>query len=225
MELKLPKPKAILFDWDNTLMDSWPVIHAAMSHCFAQMGKTPWTLEEVKIKVAHSMRDEFPKLFGDRWQEAGKHYQEGYLAIHCDRLQPFSGAKETVEQIQQAGIYQAVVSNKKGPTLRKEADHLGWKDYFHALVGADDAEFDKPHPSHAEMALQPFTASFDGQEVWFVGDNAVDMEIAKNSGFTAVFYGSEQEAERVTHPIHARVDDHQQLQSLIADNLLEVKQA
>ena len=28
--LQLPKPKAVIFDWDNTLVDTWPLIHEAI---------------------------------------------------------------------------------------------------------------------------------------------------------------------------------------------------
>jgi phosphoglycolate phosphatase len=28
---KLSIPRAILFDWDNTLVDTWPLIHTAMN--------------------------------------------------------------------------------------------------------------------------------------------------------------------------------------------------
>jgi phosphoglycolate phosphatase len=41
--MKLTKPKAILFDWDNTLADTWPTIHQAMSETFAAMGQEPWS--------------------------------------------------------------------------------------------------------------------------------------------------------------------------------------
>ena len=28
---RLPRPRAILFDWDNTLVDSWVTIHEALN--------------------------------------------------------------------------------------------------------------------------------------------------------------------------------------------------
>ena len=66
----LKRPDAIIFDWDNTLVDTWPVIHAALFETFTAMGHVPWTLEETKARVALSMRESFPKLFGDRWAAA-----------------------------------------------------------------------------------------------------------------------------------------------------------
>jgi phosphoglycolate phosphatase len=67
---KSERPRAILFDWDNTLIDSWPTIHAATNVVLDAMGLPTWTLEEAKVRVRHSLRDTFPKMFGDRWEEA-----------------------------------------------------------------------------------------------------------------------------------------------------------
>ena len=216
--MELIKPKAILYDWDNTLVDTWPVIHEGLRYCFEKMGKEPWTIEEVKANVGHSMRDYFPELFGDRWQEAGDYYLEGYKRVHTQALKPYDGAEDTLKAVLAAGLYQAIVSNKKGPTLRIEGEHIGWAKYFSALIGADDAANDKPHPDHAYMALADYTGEKD-KSIWFIGDSAVDVEIAKNAGFTAIFYGTKTKAESITHPIDAVVGDHAQLQALIAAHL------
>ena len=32
-------PQAALFDWDNTLVDTWPVIHEAMNTTLSAMGR------------------------------------------------------------------------------------------------------------------------------------------------------------------------------------------
>ena len=85
------KPKAIIFDWDNTLVDTWEVIHAALVETFTTLGHVPWTLDETKSRVAHSLRDSFPKLFGERWTEARRVYLDSYAAIHLERLAALPG--------------------------------------------------------------------------------------------------------------------------------------
>ena len=47
----LPRPRAVLFDWDNTLVDSWPIIHQALHDMFTAMGHAPWTLDECKARL------------------------------------------------------------------------------------------------------------------------------------------------------------------------------
>src|SRR3546814_10163647 len=44
----LPAPRAILFDWANTLVDSWAVIHPAMTATFAPLDVRPWPLAETR---------------------------------------------------------------------------------------------------------------------------------------------------------------------------------
>jgi phosphoglycolate phosphatase len=80
-----------------------------------------------------------------------------------------------------AGLYLAVVSNKMGPYLRTEAEILGWDRLFGRLVGAMDAEADKPHAAPVHMALSE-SGIVPGPDVWFVGDSAIDMHCAANSG-------------------------------------------
>ena len=63
-------PRAILFDWDNTLVDSWATIHEALNFLMRAMDKPEWTLADTKGKVRLSLREAFPMHFGERWEEA-----------------------------------------------------------------------------------------------------------------------------------------------------------
>jgi len=84
-----------------------------------------------------------------------------------------------------AGIYLAVVSNKTGKYLRKEAAHLGWTEHFGRLIGAQDAERDKPAIDPVIMAMEPSGRAL-GPDVWFVGDAAIDVECARVAGCSAI---------------------------------------
>jgi phosphoglycolate phosphatase len=181
-------PRALVFDWDNTLVDSWATIHEALVFTFTAMGHPPWTLEETKIRVRRSLRDAFPALFGDRWDEARKLYLDHFTAIHLERLAPIVGAAELLVQAKAAGLHLAVLSNKTGRILRREAEHLGWSEHFVRLVGAGDASADKPDPTAMAMALGD--CGFSGNEVWYVGDTALDMECAARAGCIGVLLGA-----------------------------------
>ena len=176
------RPRALLFDWDNTLVDTWPTIHHALSVTFQAMGQTPWTFEETKARVRASARDSFPKLFGDRAPEATEVFYRAYEAGHLENLQERPGTGAALSTLAgQPGLYLAVVSNKKGDLLRREAAHLGWDPFFARLVGAQDAARDKPAPEAVALALEG-SGLASGPEVWFVGDTDIDMHCAVNSG-------------------------------------------
>jgi len=179
------KPRAILFDWDNTLIDSWPTITDALNTTFEAFDMPPWTLNEVRARVARSMRDSFPALFGDKWRDAGEVFYERYAAIHVKMLKPLPGAETMLQTLNDTGIHLGVVSNKKGDFLRNEVKHLEWDRFFGAIVGALDAEIDKPDPKPVDLALKP-SGIERGPGVWFAGDASIDLECAHNAGLTPI---------------------------------------
>jgi phosphoglycolate phosphatase len=187
---RLPRPRAILFDWDNTLVDSWVTIHEALNITMAAMDKPLWSIQETKEKVRLSLRESFPHHFGERWEEARRIYLDKFSAIHLDRLTALPGRGELLERLAGDGIYLGVVSNKTGALLRREADELGWSARFGAIIGAGDAERDKPDAAPVRLALEP-SGIGAGETVWFVGDTGVDIECARNSGCVPVLLGGE----------------------------------
>jgi phosphoglycolate phosphatase len=188
MTTPLPRPRALLFDWDNTLVDSWDTIHAALVVTFEAMGHEPWTMSETKLRVARSLRDSFPALFGERWEEARKLYLDTFTAIHLERLKAMAGAEALIAALAAAGFYLGVVSNKTGRVLRREAEHLGWTGHFQRLVGAGDATVDKPMAAPVLLALDG--SGISCAETWYVGDTALDLECAKNAGCVGVLLGA-----------------------------------
>ncbi len=181
-----PLPRALLFDWDNTLVDTWPTIHHALNVTLAVMGKPAWSFEETKARVRASARESFPALFGARAEEAMEVYYGTFEKSHLAQLRAREGAGDLLRGLSEAGRYWlGVVSNKTGPILRREAEHLAWHGYFDRIVGAADAARDKPAVEPVELALDG-SGVRRGGEVWFVGDTDIDMLCAGNAGCVPV---------------------------------------
>jgi len=189
--LILPYPKAVIFDWDDTLVDGWPAIHEATNDTLTTFGLEPWTYEQTRANVRRSMRDSFPELFGDRWEDAAAHFYSVIRRTHLDFLTPLQGAPELLRKLTDEGLYLGVVSNKNGDLLRDEVDHLGWSGCFSHIVGATDADRDKPDPAPLLMALQDFKGD-PGPDIWFIGDAVSDMECAKRGRVAAVLIGEKE---------------------------------
>lgn len=179
--MSLSRPSAIIFDWDNTLVDTWPVIHDSMNTTLEQMGCDLWSIDETKERVRRSLREAFPDLFGDRWEIARDVFYERFKKIHLERLEVLQGAESLLKSLHAQKIYLGVVSNKSGENLRLEANHLDWARYFGQIIGATDAKKDKPSIEPVIMALAGSEIA-PGPDVWFVGDTRIDMECASNSG-------------------------------------------
>ncbi|AZL15359.1 HAD family hydrolase [Rickettsiales endosymbiont of Stachyamoeba lipophora] len=215
MHNKLTKPHAIIFDWDNTLADTWIIIHQALNNTFNTFNLPEWSLEETKERVALSMRDAFPKLFGENVIKAREIYYQSYLEHSKNLYQLFAHAREMLEFAKNKNILLAVVSNKNGPILRKEVAALNLNQYFHNIIGSMDAEFDKPypHPVYKALELSDITA---GEHVWFIGDTIVDMECAHRANLTPIYYGVINDPS-VLAPFNpqASIKSHQELIKLI----------
>jgi phosphoglycolate phosphatase len=180
-EQAISRPRAILFDWDNTLVDNWEVITEAMNAVYDAFGMPRWTVEDARARVRSSMRDAFPRTFGDRAKEAGRIFSDYFALHHLARLAEMPGAGELIRALAGSGVYLGVVSNKRGRFLRLEAERLGWSGHFGCLVGAADAAVDKPEVAPVDLALAG-SGIPRGPEVWFVGDADIDMACAVNAG-------------------------------------------
>jgi len=208
----MTRPAAIVFDWDNTLIDSWPTIHAATNATLAAMGHPTWTLAETKVRVRKSLREAFPELYGDRWEEARDIYYKAFFELHLKELSPVPGIEPMLAALGRAGFYLAVASNKVGDILRTEVKHLGWEVHFGAVVGAGDAVRDKPACEPIELALAPAGIA-RSDAVWYVGDTGMDMQCAALADCVPVLLKSPpvDDSEFAQHPPRHRFSRPQEL--------------
>jgi len=199
-----PRPALLLYDWDNTLVDGWAAITGALNAALAAFDKPLWTVEDTRNRVRVALRESFPLMFGDRWEDARDIFYTAFQERHLDHVAPLPGVAEALAV--GAAWPQGVVSNKAGPYLRREVAHLGWDSHFSAVIGAGDAAADKPDPAPILMALRQMGYR-PGPEVWYIGDTALDMQAARAAGVTSVLIGDalhDGGVERAAAHIHVR---------------------
>lgn len=180
------RPKVLLYDWDNTLVDGWAGITAALNAVFAEFAMPAWSVADTRNRVRVSLRDSFPAMFGDEWERARDIFYGTLEEQHLKHVAPMPGAADAL--VAGTSWPQGVVSNKAGRFLRAEVAHLGWETHFGAVVGAGDASTDKPDPAPILLALDRLGHSAD-TSVWYLGDTALDMQCARAAGVTAVLVG------------------------------------
>jgi phosphoglycolate phosphatase len=181
-------PRAVLFDWDNTLVENWLSIQAALNAALGDAGKAPFDLEQTRFSARHSGREVFPRLFGSDWERARDIFYAHFAAHHLAGLRIMPGAEELLAALGEAGVPLAVVSNKKGDLLRREVAHLGWAGRFFGVVGAQDASADKPDPAPVHLVLKDAGIEA-GPAVWVVGDTDIDMRAGLAAGCSAILVG------------------------------------
>jgi phosphoglycolate phosphatase len=211
-------PEAILFDWDNTLVDTEEVIYKSLHRMFIEMEKKPFTREEIGTHCTRSARDYFPEIFGDDWEKAVEIYRGYYGELHLEQLRIIDGVHDMLEVLSSFNMYMAVISNKGGYMLRQEVTHAGFDKYFSKIIGAKDAEYDKPHTAPVDMALDG-SGIESGNHVWFIGDSITDMECAYNAQMTPIYYGTNSSINNVKDkfPPKKFITDYKDLVKLVSD--------
>ena len=205
-------PKAILFDWDNTLVNTWETVFNAINLARKAVDQLPFTIEEFWQRPHRSLRDTADEIFGEHAEKGERIYYETIAKTHLQSLSILEGAEALLNNLKILGIYVGVVSNKDGHHLRKEVAHLGWDTHFHQVIGARDTEEDKPSPLPVLAALKNSMIA-PSHDVWFVGDSIVDVHCARASGCVPIVVGHG-EASQQENIVHAR--DCQGLSQLIA---------
>lgn len=188
-------PKAILFDWDNTLVDTWRVVFHSMNTALEGVNRPIITVEEFWKRPHHSLRDTAVELFGEHAEKGEQIYYEAFSKSHLENMSVLAGAESLLNDLKRKGIYVGVVSNKDGSHLRKEVTHLGWDSHFRRVIGARDTKEDKPSSIPVLAALQGSTIA-PSHDVWFVGDSIVDVNCARASGCVPIVVGEGEAAEQ-----------------------------
>lgn len=208
-------PEVILFDWDDTLVDTRHVSFQSINITLQTLGRPPLLWEPFVQQPSLSAREYFPTLFSAEELPKAHHvFRQALMEQHLAALIPTAGAHALLTWIQTQRIPMGVVSNKEGTILRKEIAHLQWESFFKCAVGSYDTPHDKPSPIPLYHALQAFSVD-PGHHVWFVGDSIVDMMCAKNASCVPVSVGPQ--ADLHPHPtVQAKhcIGLHQLLQTL-----------
>lgn len=190
---QVSSPKIIIFDWDNTLVDSWSLMYQVINRTLLQYGKEEWSLDDVKNRIHRSMRDTMSLYFPDNWQEVGQFFRQCYSQF-TKEIKPLPDAESSLVLALNKKILCAIVSNKTNHFLLEEIKFLNWSKYFQSTIGSGDLAYDKPSPITVQETLKRIIGdiNIDSEQVWFIGDTVTDMETAYNANCVPVFFGNEE---------------------------------
>ena len=179
-------PTVLLYDWDNTLVDGWAAIAAALNAAFDAFDLPRWTRGRHQGRVRTSLRESFPAMFGARWEEAPRHVLRHLSEQHLAIVRPMPGAARGAAGRGRAGR-RAVVSNKSGKFLRAEVAHLGWDGHFQRRDRRRRRRGGQAGPRRQFSG--PCTLTARRSTVWYWAIPRCDMQAARAAGVTAVLVG------------------------------------
>ena len=194
MNTVLKKPEAVFFDWDGTLVDSFAFLHQAHNHTRAQFGKTSFSREEFSGYFGQPREKLYAEIYGQENIEDAKKHFESYVYANHGNLKPVEGAEDVLRYLSDMDVPCGVVTNKKRDLVDAEIRNCGWEDYFISVVGAGEAEEDKPSPAPLLMSMEKSGLALTTENTWFIGDTDNDLICANKVGCITVLIATEPEA-------------------------------
>ena len=173
----MEKTKIILWDWDNTLVDTFEAIWCAQNDMRVHYGLPQWSQEEAKKAMNTSGRNLIRDLVGeDKAKEARAYYLSSY-AKNISHLKLKESAVEVLEYAHSLGFINILASNKAKDILANEAKQLGVLSHFDKVIGAEEAPEDKPSKVFTDKAIEDFGAK---ELLVSIGDGFSDVKMAHN---------------------------------------------
>ena len=181
-----PRPTAVLFDLDGTLIDSIDLILESMRYAFAKCRATAPTDAEWLTGVGTPLRTMFQQYASDcdAIDELIAAYREHQLANHDDLVRCYDQVEETISGLTRDGHPMAVVTSKTESLARRGLELVGILGHFQTIVGCDTCERHKPHPEPVLTALDRL--GYEPHEAVFVGDSVHDVEAGNAAGVTTI---------------------------------------
>lgn len=174
--------KAIIFDFDMTLVDTSHAIAYAMNRFAEIMGLRKVSYDEVLATIGLPMEKSLSVL----WQGAKPEWLDIYSSecrpLEYEKMRPFPGVPETLKALKDRGLKLAITSNRR--SVKKAIDHLGLGEYFDLVLGLEEVNIPKPEPYILLEAIESLGVGRD--QVAYVGDTVIDMITAKNAGIVGI---------------------------------------
>jgi phosphoglycolate phosphatase len=185
--------KAVLFDFDGTLADSYAAIASSVNHVRAQRGWPALTVDEVKKHVGRGPDYLLEHTVPDcRLHEDLLCYRAHHPSVMLGLTRLLPGAAEVLAALGKADKKIGLCSNKPRTFSQELLRHLGVAQYFDVVLGPEDVPSPKPAPDMLLRALQRL--AMPAARVLYVGDMTVDIQTARAAGVNvwAVATGSEE---------------------------------
>jgi pyrophosphatase PpaX len=185
----MPDITTVLFDVDDTLIDSFRAREDTMRSVLKAGGITPdndWNLANFRgLEIKDILRQSGVKE--DELDEKYLSYRRIYWTRNHAPVEMYDGVRSMLEKIHEHGIKMGIVTQKgrdfifegcrAGATIELEKTNI--LHLFGVIIGFEDVRQTKPDPEGINLALVKLQSR--PEKTLFVGDSLSDMLAAKNA--------------------------------------------
>ncbi len=176
--LIVPPIRAILFDWDGTLLDSYHAGTYAYQKMFAAFGKS---CDEARLKRIYSpnwhlvyKKMGIPKK---DWPRADRLWRK-YYRTHSPELVP--AARGVLQTLHLRGYRLGLITSGNRSRVLRELKRFRLDKLFQVKLFCEQGGRKKPDPAVLHLALRRLRAA--PRECVYVGDAPEDVKMARRAG-------------------------------------------
>ncbi len=186
----------VMYDLDGTLLDTAGEITQAVNLTLAEFGHDTVSEQQVRDWIGHGtgwlMKTAWQNTAGPLdapWDKVMERFIVHYEATAGTHSTAFPHVLDTLRRTREAGVKQAIVTNKESRFTERVLERHGLSKAFDVVICGDSLSVKKPNPAVIEHCLAQFGAS--AGEALFVGDSEIDVSTARAAGVVcwAVPYG------------------------------------
>lgn len=183
--MSAPRPFAVLFDLDGTLIDSIGLLLDCVRHTFE--GRTPAPTEAEWIAgIGTPLRKQLADwVESEEDADALTTRYRNYQRLHHDRLTTaYPGVVDMLTELERRGHPMGVVTSKSNEMMDMGLVHVGLDRFMKTKIGMDSCKIHKPDPFPVLLALEELGYSPD--EAVFVGDSPHDIQSGNAAGVISI---------------------------------------
>ena len=177
--------RAILFDWDGTLVDSLGAFQHANAAVMAAFG-LPWDEAIYRRHYVPDWRLMYLNLGvpRDRLDEANELWHTTFAG--AEDVIAFEGVAGALARLQGAGCGLGIVTAGDRVIVEPQLARTGLGPLLPVRVFGDDLAVHKPDPAPLRRAIELLGLDASPDEVAYVGDAPTDMRMARSVGVRAI---------------------------------------
>ena len=224
--MSLKKYRAVIFDWDGTIMDSAARIVECLRKADQKAGLPELSDEKYRSIIGLSLRQAIEALHPDAPSElidiSEAEYRIQFLE-KCDlQSVPFEGMTELLDNIEATGTPMAIATGKSRAGLNKvlSDDETGYGKYFFTTKSGEETAC-KPDPKMLQEIMDESGIALE--HCLMVGDSEFDLKMANAIGMDslAVSYGVHSDESLLSHNpqvlVHSPAEMWEWLSKRLAD--------
>jgi pyrophosphatase PpaX len=170
--------RAVLFDWDGTLVDSAESSFRCYARVFPEFG-IPFDRAAFERTYSPDWYRTYREvgLPEEHWEAANARWLEHYA---CEPPTAIADAIGSLDRLRAAGLRLGLVTSGSRQRVVREMATLGVAEWFEAVLCAGDTAHRKPHPEPLQLGLHRMGVA--AEESAYVGDSPEDVQMARAAG-------------------------------------------